>query len=511
LTPPPAIDLFLALLLAAGALVAIWYYVGDGEGLKGELAVRLGGESLGLATLGDREDLWDFGEWRKFVAAENPATDDRLVEWLAAQPGVSNVRVRRDSDPQELDRSHFDTTLTLRYDRPGDLGQVPIDWPAFGYRAIEDNARTRKTGLLGKPKVQPGHSRGVLWLIAVACAHGALLVVVLVRGAGALFRRRPPLPPADPAPTTPVLVSLSDRGLFAQGRVVDRCGSASETGSCTPGLVPARGEPPPVAPAAPAPTPPAFAPVLVAAVVLLVLVVFHELLVAAIVPHATARGWVWFSSVAWRNKNVACGSIYLAFLTAPLAAQLFFRSLLVGRWKEAGRPAVGVSLAAVAFAALWLDASLVPLGLVVGGVLGWLACRGVPVVGLFLLHALVNGVLFVFLLSGSPPPDGHDPRLEDSWVQVDGVAPPSWGRIAFTANGRVVLPEWVTDGVPSEASVEWYYLALGRDRVIFGVGGRVWKCRVAFEGDELIFTPDRKSRVGPPDRFRRLPKSLYVY
>jgi hypothetical protein len=107
-----ALDLLLALLLAAGAAVSIWYYVGDNNGtrpLKGELAVRLGGESLGLPTLGAREDLWDCGGWCVFAAAENPPTDDRLVEWLKAQPGVSNVRVSRESVASEFARFGCDT------------------------------------------------------------------------------------------------------------------------------------------------------------------------------------------------------------------------------------------------------------------------------------------------------------------------------------------------------------------------------------------------------------------
>jgi hypothetical protein len=479
-----AIDLLSALVLATVAAVSIWYFTGDSKSdetapgpLKGELAVRLGAESLGIPALGNRADLWYFGEWRQFVAADNPANDDRLVTWLAAQPGVSNVRASRKSSAQGLDRDHFDTTLKIRYDRPGELGLAPIDWPAFGYRLPKDDAVMLMAGQIGGPKVHLGHSRGVLWLIAVACVHVALLVVVLVRGSIWLFRRRTPILPAEAS--TAVLDFDIDPG--------DESLSA-----------------PPITPPAEAlPTARVFPLVMVSTIVLLGLVVVHERLVATIIPHATARGWVWFSSFGWKNTETECERIYLVFLAAPLAAQLFFRYFLVGRWRAAGRPAIGVLLTAVAFAFLWLDLSLAPLGLAVGGILGWLALRGVPVVGLFALHALVNGAVFAFLLTDRAPPDGHDPRLDGSWLQVEG-SPKTWhGRIAFTADGRVIVPAFCNNRVPSEESVEWYYLALDHDRLLVGVGGNTGKFRIAFEGDELIFTPVHRSPAEPFDRYRR--------
>ena len=468
-----AIDLSLALLIASVTAVSIWYFVDHGDGLKGELAVRLGGESLGLHTLGDREDLWDYGGWCKFVAAENPPTDDRLVEWLAAQPEVSNIRATREPDRSEFARSRCDTKLTVRYDRPGHLELVPIDWAAFGYRVPQDVPPTRVAGLLGKPKVKPGHSRGIMWLIAVGSAHAALLVVVVARGIIWLFRRRSPVPP-------PPWVFETD--------------SDEED----------VGHPPSVPPAESSSAARVIALVVGAAMILLGLVALHERLVGDVVPHATARGWVWFSSMGWPEKDKARERVYLAFLLAPLGAQLFFRYLLVGRWRAAGRPTTGVLLTAGVFAFLWLDLSLVPLGLVVGGSVGWLALRGVPVVGLFALHALVNSVLFGFLQSGSAPPDGHDSRLEGSWVKVDGSPKTLKGRIAFTANGRAVIPLFHNDGIPSDESINYYYLALDRDRVLYGVGGGTGKFRIAFKGNELVFTPAHRSPTEPTDRYRRV-------
>ena len=150
-----AIDLLLALLLATGVAVSIWYFVGDGDEpepspwrqdpgkLKGEVAVRLGAESVGIPVLGDSESAWYFREWRKIVAAENPATSDRLESWLTAQPGVSNVHVSRHFIPVEVGPSKPDTILTVRYDRAKQLGPVPIDWPAFGYRALKNDERAQ--------------------------------------------------------------------------------------------------------------------------------------------------------------------------------------------------------------------------------------------------------------------------------------------------------------------------------------------------------------------------------
>jgi hypothetical protein len=478
-----AVDLLAALLLAAGATMALWYYVGDNNGtnpLKGELAVRLGGESLGLPTLGDREDLWDYGSWCAFLAAENPPTDDHLVEWLAARPGVSNVHVSREPTPERFAQFRCDTKLIVHYDRPQDLDRVPIDWGALGYRVPKDDPPVVWfSGPLGRPKVPSGHSRGVLWLIAAACAHGALLVVVVLRGTILLFRRRVPT-------ETPPWVFDTD---------------ADEEGA----------EGPPVPSAEKPSAMRVIALVVVAAVVLPMLVGLHERLVGKVVPHATARGWVWFSSSDWGNKVVVRERIYLAFLAAPLSAQLFFRYLLVGRWRAAGRPAVGVLLTAVTCAFLWLDLTLVPLGLAVGGILGWLALRGVPVLGLFALHALVNGILFGFLHTGTPPPDGHDPRLEGSWVSVEGSPNTLQQRIAFTAKGqattvsgtgRGVIPG-SRGGVPSGTPVEWYYLALDRDRVLLGVGGYTGKFRIAFDDHELVFTPPHRSPAEPIDRYRR--------
>jgi hypothetical protein len=476
------IDLLLALLLATGVAVSIWYFVGDGDKaepgpwgsgkLKGEVAVRLGAESVGIPVLGESESAWYFSEWRKILAAENPATDDRLESWLAARPGVSNVRVNRRFIPVEVGPSRPDTILTVRYDREEHLGAVPIDWPAFGYRLLKDDASTRMTGQTSGPRVEPGHSRGILWLIAVACAHGALIIVFVLRGTVRLFRRR------SPAEAPPWEFDTEP----------DEAGA---------------GAPPPVPPAKALPAARVIFLVVVAAVVLLVLVVVHERQVGKVVPHATARGWVWFSSVDWRPGDLSRNIVYSAFLIVPLGVQLFFRYLLVRRWQEAGRPVIGVLLTAVAFAVLWLDAALVPLGLAVGGVLGWLAVRGVPVIGLFALHALVNGVLFGFLMTGTPPPDGHDQRLEGTWVQVDGDTQSGFGRIGFKDRGRFIIPESRFNGVSSRASFEMNYLAITRDRLLVGVGKRSGTFRFAFEGDELVFTPAHRRPTEPADRYRR--------
>ena len=123
-------------------------------------------------------------------------------------------------------------------------------------------------------------------MIAVACSHGALLAVVLLRVIIGLARGKRRLPAEPPS-----------------------LGAAH-----------------------------AFVLVLVAAVVVLGLVVLHERLVAKVIPHATARGWVWFSKLDWINKEVVGERVYYIFLAAPVGVQLFLFYLLAGRWKSVGRP-----------------------------------------------------------------------------------------------------------------------------------------------------------------------------
>jgi hypothetical protein len=473
-----AIDLLLALLLATGVAVSIWYFVGDGDQappssggshpgkLKGGVAVRLGAESVGIPVLGDSESAWYFSEWRKILAAENPATDDRLESWLTAQPGVRNVRVNRRFIPVEVGPSKPDTILTVAYDREEHLGPVPIDWSVFGYRLLKDDVSTRMAGKTGGPRVDPGHSRGVLWLIAVACAHGALIIVVVLRGIVRLFRGR------SPAPEHPWDFDTEHEEGADTSPVPAKALTAAQVVAWVVG----------------------------AAVVLLVLVALHERFVGNFLPHASARGWVWFSSVDWRPGDLSRNIVYSAFLIVPLGVQLFFRYLLVGRWRAAGRPMTGVLMTAIVFAVLWLDLSLVPLGLAVGGILGWLMVRGVPVIGLFALHALVNSVLFAFLQTGTPPPDGHDRRLERSW---EGSPETLYGRVGFTARGRFIIPESSFNGVSSKASFEMNYLAITHDRLLVGVGKRSGTFRIAFEGNDLVFTPAHRSAAEPTDRYRK--------
>jgi hypothetical protein len=449
------IDLGAAVVLAVGVAVGVWYYVGDGEKLKGELAVRLGAESVGVPALGDRADRWAFGESRRFVAAENPATDDRLTEWLAAQPGVGNVRVARESDPTLLPHFHYDTTLWVNYDRPGHFGPVAIDWPARGYRPPADDFFTRGgRGPTGYAPMRPEHSRGVLWLIGLACAHGALLVVVLARVAAGLARGRRTLP-ADTMPT-----------------------------------------------------PRAVALVAGAAVVLGALVALNEHAVVPLFPHATARGWVWFGALDWINTDAVRTRIYFALLAGPLAVQLFVRYLLAARWAGAGRALVAVPLTAVTFAALWLDLSLVPLGLAVGAVLGWLAARGVPAVGLIALHALVNGSVYVFLLGpNTPPPLAHDPRLIGTWQSMRPPSEPS-ARIEFKTDGtiasRLEVPPGPLNGRDRSdvGHLSTHYLALDREYLMVRRWGKV---RVQFEGDELVITDAEGLTAGRATRYRRVP------
>jgi hypothetical protein len=474
-----AIDLFLALVLAIVVAVSIWYFVGDGDkrrpgpwgsnpsNLRGEYAVLLGAESVGIPLLGDGENVWYFGELRMFVAAENPATDDRLKSWLAEQPGVHNVRVNRTLIPVEAGPARPDTRLTILYDRPEHLGPVPIDWPALGYAALENNERTPTTWLAGGPKAAPGHSRGVLWLIAVACANGALIVVGGLRCAGRLFRRRSPAesPPCE-----------FDTESDEDGADTPPCPAVEALSAAQVIIV-----------------------IVIAGAVLLGLVALHERLVGEVIPHATARGWVWFSSVDWTPKDLSRKIVYRAFLITPLGIQLVLRYLVVGRWRAAGRPLTGVLITAITFAVLWLDVSLVPLGLAVGWILGWLAVRGLPVIGLFALHALVNGALFGFVLTGSPPPGGHDQRLEGSWVPVDGGPKARFGRVEFTANSQFLISRRLNDG-PIESSQEMYYLILPRDRLLVGAGRRSGTFQIAFEGNELVFTPAHRPPNEPLDR-----------
>lgn len=454
------LDLALAALLAVTAAVLLWNYVGTNDPknmLKGELAVRLGAESVGIPVMGDRADLWAFSAGGEFVAADLPATDDRLKEWLEAQPGVSNARITRRTESQwVLERFHYDTYLSLRYDRAGHLGPVIVDWRGFGYRPPRD--RVGPTGgAFGEPKFSVGHARGVLWLIGVACAHGAVLVVLLLRVAVGLIRGRRTLPP----------------------EAVGTVGTAQ-----------------------------AIVYVLIAAVVVVGLVVFHERLVTKLIPHATARGWVWFSWTDWINKEAVGQRILVAFLAGPLAVQLFVRYLLAARWRAAGRPIVAVPLSAVLLAALWLDVSLVPLGLAVGAVLGWLASRGVSAVGLIALHAIVNSVLFSFLLSGSQPPSGHDPRLVGTWVPV-GTNEKTPDRLEFTANGGLNLtaehpPDFFDGPAGRTRTVNGYYLFIDRDLVLVrGIG--MGKVRIAFEGDELVVAPAEGANIDRAERFKRAP------
>lgn len=443
-----AIDLLLAFTIATAVAVTTWYHVGDGEGFKGELAVRLGGESIGLPTMGDRADLWEFTERRHFAAPDGPPTDDRLKEWFAAVPHVTNLSVDRktETDPIAIRFLKFDTTVTVRYDRPGNLGPAGVNWQQLGYTAPADGLLAHQLGPTGEPRVRVDRCRGILWLTAVGCAHGALLIVVLGRGAVWLARGRPQSPTAT--------TSFANK----------------------------------------------IALMLVAAVVLVGLVALHEQLVRKVVPYATARGWVWLSSLGWGDAEKVRGWIYCAFLAGPIAVQLFYRYLLVGRWVVAGKPAVGVLLAAAVVAALWLDVSLVPLGLAVGAVLGCLAWRGVPVVGLMALHALVNAVLFGFLSGGYAPPSGCDPRLIGTWESMRGPFEINV-RMTFKPNGTVESQLQIPID-PDDINARSEYVATDRDHIFVRQLGKV---AVAFEGEEMVLTSSEGPSAGQATRYRRVP------
>lgn len=443
-----------ALLVISAAVAGTAFYFGFG----GQLGLRAGAAALGFPTLGHDAERFIYWHNVQLLAAEMPADDRQLTQWLEFQ-GVEDLTIRRQATPDSKPFG-FDTYLHVRYAHPGQLGLLRPEWGKLGYiprgfPAVESE---------GKPVVRQETWPGAYWLIALAGVQAGLLILLLGLGLWRWWRRRWHLAKWRPPSS-------------------DRRDSAIALGT----------------------------------VGLLLFVAAYVWALDSFLPYATLRGRVWFVTLLW--GGAARFGIFLALvLVVPLIQELYFRKVLFGRWAAAGMPIVGAILSSILFAVLRLDPYLVALWLVLGLGLAWLAWNGATLWHLLAIHVVASGLVFGHLAGLGHPPIGAQPALLGNWEPPAGKAAES--HMIFERSGEILLDQNIVydsfTGRPHPG--RWprgYYvhtdpdhllvLILNRPPYTWGEGPNweVLSFRMAFEEGECVLTQTTGEGAGQKVRLRR--------